>query len=457
MRPILTATLLAALPAVAASAQTRAGGELQVNTYTTGEQDDCHVALDDSGRFTVAWTGEDPFGGLEVFAQRHMASGARLGGEFQVNSTSSALMPSMAVRKGGALLTAWWSPQFGVLAQRYAPSGLPQGAEFQVNSFVDGGAYQYWPSAAPLPGGGFVVAWSYAGMSVPARIHARRFDAQGTPVGDEFLASGAPAGGLSDLFPSASAAGDGGFVVVWKHSATGTQLIQGRRYDGAGNGGPVFQVSQATAYGSSFPRVSMAHDGSFVVVWGTVTAAGFDEVHGRMFTPAATPSSPEFAVNPFTSGFQRFPSVATGFLGDFVVSWASRAQTAGSSYDVMARRFKADGTPRTGEFQGQHLHDRRPDVQRGGGRRGGQLRRDLDAARQDGSGAACSRSASAVWCPSALNVDTTVAGQRTATACWSRARRWTCGPAWRNVNGPPRRSRARCRASPGPPGAHVHR
>jgi hypothetical protein len=68
--------LAAVLAAVSAQAQTPAGGEFRVNTYTTDSQSRPTVALDGSGAFVVSWNSQGQDGsGHGVFAQRFTRTG----------------------------------------------------------------------------------------------------------------------------------------------------------------------------------------------------------------------------------------------------------------------------------------------------------------------------------------------------------------------------------------------
>ncbi|MGB5636523.1 MAG: hypothetical protein WBM86_27600, partial [Waterburya sp.] len=53
------------------------GSEFQVNTYTTGSQNDPAVAVDGDGDFVITWSGigQDGDGNGEVFAQRYSVDG----------------------------------------------------------------------------------------------------------------------------------------------------------------------------------------------------------------------------------------------------------------------------------------------------------------------------------------------------------------------------------------------
>ena len=64
------------------------GGQFQVNTFTTGIQEDPSVGIDADGNFTISWdtVGQDVSFFNGVFAQRFNRDGDRIGGEFMVNT-----------------------------------------------------------------------------------------------------------------------------------------------------------------------------------------------------------------------------------------------------------------------------------------------------------------------------------------------------------------------------------
>jgi hypothetical protein len=121
--------MLGLLPALAWS-QARLRPEFQVNSFTTGTQYSygAAVASDANANFVVVWTSFGQEGmGYEVFGQRYQASGARLGGEFRVNTSSSndQITPAKAAAADGAFVVVWNSDGqdgsgWGVFAQRFA-------------------------------------------------------------------------------------------------------------------------------------------------------------------------------------------------------------------------------------------------------------------------------------------------------------------------------------------------
>ena len=98
----------------------------------------------------------------------------RAGGEFRVNTftTGKQARPSAAVLRGGGFVVVWQSEgqdgdSYGVFGQRYDSAGAAAGAEFRVSGYTTG--WQRWPEVEALPSGGFVVAWSGPGVGERTR------------------------------------------------------------------------------------------------------------------------------------------------------------------------------------------------------------------------------------------------------------------------------------------------
>src|SRR5687767_3275143 len=86
------------------------GPEFRVNTYTTDGQKDSSVAVDSSGNFVVVWRsfGQDG-SSWGLFGQRYATSGAPLGPEFRVNTTTmgNQFGPSVASDASGNFVVVW--------------------------------------------------------------------------------------------------------------------------------------------------------------------------------------------------------------------------------------------------------------------------------------------------------------------------------------------------------------
>jgi hypothetical protein len=158
------------------------GGEFQVNSYTTGYQFDPSVDVTPAGDFVVTWSSHDQDGSLfGVFGQRYDASGSPRGGEFQVNAhvTSHQYVSSVATRADGGFVVVWNSfgqdgSVGGIFGQHHRASGARVGGEFHVNSHTTN--YQYLASVAAAASGNFVVSWQSAGQDGSGYgIFAQRF------------------------------------------------------------------------------------------------------------------------------------------------------------------------------------------------------------------------------------------------------------------------------------------
>jgi hypothetical protein len=144
---------------------TALGGKFRVNSFTTDEQAAPSVAALARGGFVVVWASRGQDGSrYGIYGQRYSAQGAPVSGEFQVNTYTNKdqHIPHVSRLKDGGFVVAWTSvDQEGtsseVYGQRYSAAGARVSGEFRINSFTNG--LQKSPSVASL-GDGFVAAWT---------------------------------------------------------------------------------------------------------------------------------------------------------------------------------------------------------------------------------------------------------------------------------------------------------
>jgi hypothetical protein len=155
------------------------GGEIAINTHTTGRQSTPVVGIDRSGNFVVVWDSLSQDGSLDgIFGRRFDNTGAPLTGEFQVNTHTSSIQefPSIAMDRTGNFVCTWESYQqdgslMGVFAQAFDHSTAKVGNEFQVNTYTTGG--QYSPVVAMKNRDSFVIAWPGFEGGTASDIYAR--------------------------------------------------------------------------------------------------------------------------------------------------------------------------------------------------------------------------------------------------------------------------------------------
>ncbi len=141
------------------------GGEFRVNSYTPRAQGYPVVAMDGGGGFIVVWSSDDQDGSdVGVFGQRYDSAGNPLGAEFRANARtkSDQRNPAVAADSSGGFVVLWngevpGGSQYDVLGQRFDNGGARVGGEFQVNTYTP--SLQYRPAVAMGSAGEFVVAW----------------------------------------------------------------------------------------------------------------------------------------------------------------------------------------------------------------------------------------------------------------------------------------------------------
>jgi hypothetical protein len=227
--------------------------------------------------------------------------------------------------------------------------------EFRVNTFTANS--QDAPAIATLADGGYVVTWNSFGQdnAFSYGIYAQRYDVAGRLQGGEFKVNTFV--DTDQLAPTVAALNTGGFVVAWQSSdQDGSQYgIYAQRYDAAGNPlGGEFRANTFTTDQQIVPAITALANGGFVLTWASSNQAGagssFD-IYARRYDANGAAQGNEFLINTYTTSIQDAPAVAALANGGFVVTWESLNQAlAGSGYDIYARRYDANGVAIGAEF-----------------------------------------------------------------------------------------------------------
>ena len=240
-----------------------------------------HVVVFRSG--TSGATGDGS--GSGVFAQVYDASGARVGGETPVNTTTlgEQSQPKVTGLEGGGWVVVWTDggadgSSSGVFAQRYDAANQPVGGEFRVNDTTV--SSQAEPDVAALVGGGFVVTWDGNGAGDGAGVFAQVYDASGARVDGEQRVNSE----TSSTQGSASVTGvaGGGYVVAFEAFTSATSG------DGSGNAVALRAFTPTPGFGAS-PVVE--GDGLAIPVFANDAAAGAVRVAGFDLIEIPAPAS----------------------------------------------------------------------------------------------------------------------------------------------------------------------
>ena len=280
------------------------------------------------------------------------------GNDFRVNTYPGATQQRAVVAgdREGNFVVAWTSSlqdgdSYGIFARRFDASGAGIGEEFAVNTYTT--SSQNLPAVAMNDSGEFVIVWR---SFVPGQLHdwilGQRYDASGMAVGAELSAHGNFT--FSRAWPDVAMAENGSFVVVWNDDlGDGSQSsVKFRRFDTSGNtiGGETL-VNSYTTFGQNFPAIAMAPSGDFVIVWQSDTQDGSNfGIFGQRFDAAGMPLGGEFQVNTYTTSTQSQADVAVDAAGNFVVAWQGSGTPDDPFAGIFGQRFDAAGMPLGGEF-----------------------------------------------------------------------------------------------------------
>jgi len=190
------------------------GDDIRVDTSTANIHSASAVAGLADGGYVIVWDGNG-----DIHAQRFDSHGVAQAPSALVNTTVADFQsaPAITALADGGYVVTWQSSgqdgsDSGVYMQRFAASGAAVGAETQVNTTTAGS--QDSPTVTALVDGGFLVAWESSGQDGSGfGIYAQRYDASGHAVGTETQINSST---FSDqMAPAIAATSDGGFIATW--------------------------------------------------------------------------------------------------------------------------------------------------------------------------------------------------------------------------------------------------
>ncbi len=288
------------------------GAEFQVNTTFVGNQRSPDTALDSSGQFAVVWQSPDQDSN-GIFAALFDSAGSPRTGEFQVNSYSTGNQenPAVIVGPSGTLMVVWESTgqdgnARGVFGQLYNSSGAKVGQEFQVNSYTTGN--QDNPDVAVNPDGDFVAVWESQGQDGNSEsLVGQPYDSAGNKLGTEFAVNTYTTG--NQAAPALGMSNDGVFVVAW----------QDDNQDGSGGG--IF-AQRFEPFCTLGPRADCRDAGKSLFLLRDRTPDRRDQVSFKWLRGEAT-SLADFADPTFATDYSLCVYDAVGLMPDYRVPASS--------------------------------------------------------------------------------------------------------------------------------------
>jgi len=333
------------------------GSEFLVNTTTAGAQWVPEAVGLTDGDFLIAWTGYSQPGDVYsgIYAQRYSADGTPdAGGEMHLNTSTTGdeadvqLLPlagggyAAVIRHEGASSVNYSD----VYLQIFDGSDTEILSETLVNTYTN--QHQSFADVVGTSDGKLFTVWSSMTQDTGSStgIYGKIYDPSGPSWGSEFQINDASS--QDQQYPSAAALSNGNVAVVWTDWDTNSLGINGKIFDSSGaEVVGQFSVNSTMSIVQGYPSVTALSGGNFAVVWegqgddsGSTTEYG---IFGQIFNSSGGKVGSEFVVNTTTAGEQLDPQVATLADGDFLVTWESDGQD-GDGLGIYMQRFNADGT-----------------------------------------------------------------------------------------------------------------
>ncbi|MFN9718521.1 MAG: DUF2341 domain-containing protein, partial [Planctomycetota bacterium] len=330
-----------------------ATSETQVNTTTTNIQETSAaargsqqaIARDAFGNTVIVWSTQNQDGsGYGVFARLFDSFGQPRSSEFRVNEATlgDQFWARVAMDAAGGFVVTWTSDAQdgdgrGIYARRFAANGTALGAEFLVNTTTT--ADQLNSTIAINKSGDFVIAWEGNGPGDPSGVFFRRFTSSGTASDATELRANI-AVGIAQRDAQVALDDTGRFVVAWEES----QKIYFQRFSASAVvEGTRVQVSP-TADACSQPAMAMDGAGNFTIVYRTDGA--IPGISGRGFNADGTQRYTWFQVS---SGDSASASITMSPTGQFLVTYQKTGD--GNGTGIFARKYENNGQPNSVEFQ----------------------------------------------------------------------------------------------------------
>ncbi|EMI55521.1 Cadherin domain protein, partial [Rhodopirellula sallentina SM41] len=330
--------------------------EVRVNDTTSGDQtteaetrgSNQAVAVSANGDYVVVWTSDNQDGdGKAVYAQRFNAAGVALTGEIQVNQTTSddQQWARVDAADDGSFVVTWTLVIEGdpvdVYARRFGADGTALGNEFVVNTYVTG--EQHNSSIAVNASGEFIIVWEGKGASDDDGIYYRRFNADGTTI-DAAQVRVNVDDLDSETTPDVAMNDSGQFAVVWQ--ADGEIYVRHYDVDGSNVATAMHNdlMVDTTIAAANGPSIAMDESGRTVVVYRTPGLVGAGagvwaktfELSGDVRHALFEPSDESF------SSDNTSPSVDMDDHGNFVVVYHGDSDGDGSGASVKYRIYDED-------------------------------------------------------------------------------------------------------------------
>ena len=248
------------------------GDEISVNNTVISNDQICpEIAVNNSGSFIIVWESETDPNSTSICARRYNSNGAALDDEFQVSIESESRYPNVAIDNNGNFTIVWIEgsrPNFSIMARLYNALGIAISEPFKINTEKISSFSQ--PAIVMDTAGCILITWDGdPNLASDDNIHARIFEPNGTPIGDQFIVNSTIEKAQQN--PQIAINNSDQFVIVWDSEGdpnVNEKDILGQRFDKDGNRiGDEFRLNSYSDSDQKCPAVTFIDDSHFVTVW----------------------------------------------------------------------------------------------------------------------------------------------------------------------------------------------
>jgi hypothetical protein len=288
------------------------------------------------------------YGGLTV--RWFSSSGSAInGGAFSVATTGTASGARLATDENGNLLIVYYSGEYMAEDCYAVPVSFAKtiGTTTRLNSYTTG--QQKHPTVALNNAGNGVVAWTDADQG---KVFYRLVSDYGRTIGSIQTASQTGGGtAMYDMPMDAAVNNSGVFVLAWINLVSGNGGdVLARRF--AANGSPLgnqFVVHNPSSTNQSGPHVAINDLGYSSIVWNSFGEDGgnpsYDGVFAQMYDPSGLEAGSQFMINTIVNYDQKNIGVIIDADGDTNYGWNHGGFDYPSNDIVYWRRFRTNVAP----------------------------------------------------------------------------------------------------------------
>jgi hypothetical protein len=303
---------------------------------------------DGAGGAIITWRETDPFGFLDIFAQRVDASGTPLWGPDGVaicTDVASAWNPQITSDGAGGAIITWENNQAGdydIYAQRVDASGTVLWAPDGIAICAVSG-HQYAPRITSDGAGGAIIAWQDHRSGSNYDIYAQRVDASGnTQWGGVGVAVCTDT--LDQTDPQIASDSQGGAVVTWRDWRSDNGDIFARRVDASGT--PLWtpngiEICAATD-DQYYQHIVSTEAGGVIITWHDRRSVSWDIYAQLVDASGSVVWVADGVAIAALSGHQSYPQITSDGEGGAIITWRDGRS---GIFDIYAQRVEASGTP----------------------------------------------------------------------------------------------------------------